>query len=286
MTPFLKSLFDVADKYDAFLIDIFGVIHNGIELFPNTVDTLRKLKGSGKDICLLSNTPKRASGTADQLEHMGVARGLYDHIVTAGEATNNALAKRSDAFHQSCGNDCWYIGTTYAIEILHGLDLNIVDNPERASFILNSMPGTETRDANALKRRLQIALDKDLPMICANPDLVVNIGNEQYECAGAFAAIYEEMGGRVMYHGKPHTPVYERCHHLLGKPDKARMLAIGDAFHTDIAGANNFGIDSLLNLTGIHWDETTSGGAPDSAKLQALIDTKPETPTYAIGGFK
>lgn len=286
MTPFLDSLREVSDRYDGFIIDIFGVIHDGITLFPETVQTLQYLKDEGKEICLLSNTPKRAEGTAAQLEYMGVAPALYDHIVTAGEATHHALLTREDAFHQSCGNACWYIGTAYAIEILHGLDLNIVDNPQRASFILNSMPGTETRDVDILKKRLQIALDKDLPMICANPDLVVSIGDEKYECAGTFAAMYEEIGGRVVYHGKPHKPVYERCHALLEGTPKPKILAIGDAFHTDIAGANNFGIDSLLNLTGIHWDEVTIGGVPDANKLQDLIASKTEKPTYAIGGFK
>ena len=285
-TPFINSLRDVSDNYDAFIIDIFGVIHDGIALFPETVQTLRYLKDAGKEICLLSNTPKRASGTAAQLDHMGVAPALYDHIVTAGEATHHALAAREDAFHQSCGNACWYIGTAYAIELLHGLDLNMVDTPQDASFILNSMPGTETRDVEILEQRLKIALDKDLPMICSNPDLVVNIGDEQYECAGTFAAMYEEMGGRVVYHGKPHAPVYERCHALLGHGDKSKILAIGDAFHTDIAGANGFGIDSLLNLTGIHWDEVTVAGQPDPDKLQALIQLKPQKPTYAIGGFR
>lgn len=286
MSKLIDSLFDATDDYDAFIIDIFGVIHNGIDLFSNTIKTLRKLKTQGKSLCLLSNTPKRASGTAAQLMHMGVTPDLYDHIVTAGEATHQALAHRENDFHKSCGHECWYIGTSYAIEILHGLDLKIVDNPERASFILNSMPGTETRDVEVLKQRLQIAVDRDLPMICANPDLVVNIGDEQYECAGTFAAIYEEMGGRVVYHGKPHNPVYERCRDLLRAPDKNRILAIGDAFHTDIAGAQNFGIDSILNLTGIHWDELTTNGAPDDAKIQTLIKTQDYKPTYVLGGFK
>jgi len=235
-----------------------------------------------KSTGVISNFYKLTKGKMPIIGVGGVSsakQALYDHIVTAGEATHHALAAREDAFHQSCGNACWYIGTAYAIELLHGLDLNMVDTPQDASFILNSMPGTETRDVEILEQRLKIALDKDLPMICANPDLVVNIGDEQYECAGTFAAMYEEMGGRVVYHGKPHAPVYERCHALLGHGDKSKILAIGDAFHTDIAGANEFGIDSLLNLTGIHWDEVTVAGQPDILCLAPSFSFAEDAPT-------
>lgn len=117
-----------------------------------------------------------------------------------------------------------------------------------------------------------------MPMICSNPDLVVHIGDELYECAGTFAKIYADMGGRVIYHGKPYAPVYERCFELLGNPEKSRLCAIGDSLHTDIAGANGFGIDGILNLAGIHREEIT----PEA--LESLND-QPHLPRYVVNGF-
>lgn len=275
----LDGLQDVADKYDHFILDIYGVLHDGIRPFPGTLATLRALQDAGKQICLLSNSPRRAHNTAADLGYMGIERALFEHIVTSGESTHQALANPADDFHRSCGTDCWSIGHYVVEEILYGMkNMRLLDGPEQASFILNAIPGTSPPEVSAFRRNLEIALDKDMPMICANPDLVVHIGEALYECAGTFAKMYEDMGGRVVYHGKPHAPVYERCYDLLGRPDKARICAVGDSLHTDIAGANNFGIDCALNLAGIHREEIT----PENI---AHIDAQPHRPDYLIGGF-
>ncbi len=284
----LSGLCEIIDKYDNFIIDIFGVIHNGIHPFPETIKTLEHLKSRNKQICLLSNSPKRAEGAINQMISMGIASELYDHVVTSGEATFHALSAREDEFHASCGRDCWFIGADWLFESLNGLDLNYKSGPEDASFILNAIPGTESSAVETLKSQLAIALNKNLPMICANPDLVVNIGDQQHECAGTFARIYEDMGGRVVYHGKPHAPVYERCHELLGQTDKSKILAIGDSLHTDIAGAHDFGIDSVFNLVGIHWEEVQldhTPGEADIEKIHTLVAQNPHRPTYVTNGF-
>lgn len=270
------GLSSIADRYDAFIIDIFGVLHDGIHPFDQTIKTLELLKKHGKTICLLSNSPKRADGATAQMLRMGISRHLYDHIVTSGEATHAALASRSDDFHRVCGHDCWFIGTDTMMGVLEGLGLRLLDRPEGASFILNAIPGTDASDRKILLAGFEIAAKKNLPMICANPDLVVNIGNDQYECAGTFAKLYEEMGGRVLYHGKPHAPVYERCRTVLDMPDKTRILAIGDSLHTDIQGANSFGIDSVLVLTGIHSDERN---------IDLLINAQAHKPNYVMREF-
>ncbi len=267
------GLSEIADRYDAFIIDIFGVLHDGIKPFAHTIKTLEMLKGAGKTICLLSNSPKRADAAIQQMLRMGIPRTLYDHVVTSGEATHAALKIRSDDFHRECGQDCWFIGTDTMMGVLEGLNLRIVSTPEQASFILNTIPGTSESDARHLRHNFKIAVDKNLPMICANPDLVVNIGAEQFQCAGTFAKIYEDMGGRVLYHGKPHAPVYERCRALLGGLEKSRILAIGDSLHTDIQGANRFGIASVLVLSGIHGDERD---------IEALVDGQPHKPNYVM----
>lgn len=281
-TPALLSgLHEIAEQYDAFILDIFGVIHDGIHPFPGTHRALQGLREMGKATCLLSNSPRRVAGATGQMEAMGIPHDLYDHAVTSGEATYQAL-KHRDA---SLGDDCWFIGTVYGSEITEGVGLNIVDRPEDASFILNSIPGTESSAVEILKQQLDVAANKQLPMICANPDLVVNIGSAQHECAGTFAKLYEDMGGQVIYHGKPHAPVYEMCYELLGKPDKTKICAIGDSFHTDITGANRFGIDSVMNLVGIHWEEMTTNGDIDPRKMHAMLDAQTTHPTHMMAGF-
>lgn len=279
--PLISGLHDIAARYDCFILDIFGVIHDGIRPFEGTVRTLEALKEHGKDVCLLSNSPRRVAGATGQMQGMGIARDLYDHAVTSGEATYQALKHRDEAL----GDDCWFIGTAGVSEIIDGVGLNLVDGPEDASFILNSIPGTEASAVEVLKKQLQTAADKSLPMICANPDLVVNIGRTQHQCAGTFAAYYEEIGGRVVYHGKPHSPVYEMCYELLGRPDKARVCAVGDSFHTDIAGANSFGIDSAMNLVGIHYEEILSAGRIDARKMHDMLASASTHPTYLLAGF-
>jgi len=162
-----------------------------------------------------------------------------------------------------------------------GLDLDFVDSAAKADFILNACGGTKKQDYEAMWNMVKEALAYKLPMICTNPDLVVNIGTRQYLCAGTFAKFYEENGGEVLYHGKPHHPVYEMAWHILGKPDKTRMIAIGDSLHTDIQGANHFEIDSVFNFSGIHEEELET-----SEKREALLKTQTYYPTYLMKEFR
>ncbi len=283
---FINTLRDIADKYDHFIIDIYGVLHDGIHAFPDTVECLTALKKAGKQICLLSNSPRRAEGTRFQMEsYFGIPRNLYDHVITSGEATHEDLKKRRDIL----GGKCWFIGKSVMQEVTEGLNFLLLDNPEHAEFILNSIPEIGDNDVGHLVAQLEMAAQKKLPMLCANPDLVVNIGNTQHACAGTFAALYEKMGGDVTYHGKPHAPVYEWAWELLGHPEKSKILAIGDSLHTDIQGANNFGIDSAFNLVGIHWEEVQLDHAPgqaDLSKIQKVISAQPHRPIYSMAGFK
>lgn len=281
---FISGLDDIIDRYDHFILDIFGVIHDGIHPFPDTIATLKHISDTGKQTCLLSNSPRRADGAASQMEMMGISRDLYDHIVTSGEATYMDLRDNKSEY----GQKCWFIGGgSYIDELMRDFDYELESDIESADFILNSIPGTEASDRERFIKKLEIAARRDLPMICANPDLVVNIGRETYECAGTFAKIYEDMGGRVTYHGKPHRPVYDKCYEFLGRPDKSKILAIGDAFHTDVTGANRFGVDCALNLVGIHYDEVLDLNGRDICpqKMQSLLESKDAKPAYYMHGF-
>lgn len=283
--PLIGGVGAIADRYDAFILDIFGVIHNGLRPFPGTVACLEDMKRAGKQVCLLSNSPRRAESAAGQCVRMGIPRDLLGDAVTSGEATYHALEEHAREY----GRRCYFVGSDFVAPLVEGLDLQIVTTPDDADFILNAIPGTERAAKEDLHRHLDRALARDLPMICANPDLVVNIGDVQEECAGTFAKLYEDRGGRVTYYGKPHGPVYQSALEKLGLPPKGRICAIGDSLHTDIQGANAFGIDSIFNLVGIHWEEVQLDHAPgkaDSDRIRTIINDQPHRPTYVMGGFE
>lgn len=282
----LDGIRDIAARYDGYIIDLYGVLHDGEKLFPGTIDCLTHLRDTAKRTCLLSNSPIRARDSVAKLESLGLSRELYSNIVTSGELTYHAISGRADDFHESLGRKCWFIGQGNSRHIYKGLG-EMLDSPDGADFILNAIPGLGPA-ADDLEKNLKAARDKGLPMICANPDLVVNIGAEQFACAGTFARQYEEMGGRVVYHGKPHAHAYNVAWELLGNLPKGRILAIGDSLHTDIQGANAFGCDNVFNLTGIHWEEVKLDHAPtlaDREKIEAVVEAQPHKPTYVMSGF-
>jgi len=282
---FIDGLSEVAERYDYFILDIFGIIHDGVELFPGTMQCLEELNAMGKQICLLSNSPRRARGAVKQMEYMGLPSSLFHHTVTSGEATYQLLRNPENA----PGERYWFIGTDDVHDLLRDLPLEKVPHVNEADFILNSIPGTSGTERVTLIENLYKAHARDLPMVCANPDLVVNIADEQFECAGTFAKIYEEMGGKVIYLGKPHAPVYESCYNFFGRPDKSKILAVGDSVHTDVTGADRFGIDSCFNICGIHWEELTLDHAPevsDRDKVLGLLERSEHKPTYIIEGFQ
>lgn len=277
--PLLHGLRDVTDRYDAFFIDIYGVIHDGLKLFPGTKDCLENLKAAGKAVCLLSNTARRRHETRDDLAAMGLPPDLYTAIVTAGDSAHDSMKKYR-------GKTCWYTGTDENLGLIEGHGIAVQDAPESAHFVLNTIPGTEFYDENDLYKKMDRAVTLRLPMICADPDLVVNIGNRQVKCGGTFALYYEQRGGQVEYHGKPHAPVYEAAWEFLGKPDKSRLAGIGDALHTDMQGANRFSIDGILNLDGIHGHEVRDpGGIPDPGKLARLVASQEHKPSAALNTF-
>ena len=282
MGRIISGLSEIADRYDCFILDVFGVIHNGIDLFEGTAGCLQELKAAGKAVCLLSNSPRRAHIVGAQILGKGLPdEGLFQHVMTSGEATYQALQG------MDIGQRCWFIGADIGQEVLDGHAFEQVRGPEEADFVLNSLIGQSGEDKAGIVEALRVAVDRGLPMICANPDLVVNIGAEQYECAGTFAALYEEMGGVVTYHGKPYAPVYEACYEFLGRPDKSRICAVGDAFHTDVAGANGFGIDVVWNIEGIHEEEVTCDlkGEISDELIEGMLNDKAEKPSYVMKGF-
>ena len=245
---FIPGLSAIADGYDAFILDIFGVLHNGVELYSGTINCLEHLKANGKSICLVSNTPRLKDGIIEDLDAIGLPQTLYDDIVTAGDSTRAKL----ETLHGQCG---YFAGIERFHALFEGIDITITDNIERADFILNAISGQQDKEVPHIQTIWETGIARNLPMVCANPDMVVNIGDRQFQCAGTFALQYEQMGGYVSYHGKPHPQIYTEARKRLGMPPKDKILAVGDSFKTDMAGACHFGIDCVLNMVGIHYEE-------------------------------
>ncbi|EWY37501.1 HAD family hydrolase [Skermanella stibiiresistens SB22] len=285
--PVHPGISAVADRYDGYILDLWGVLHNGVEPYAGVIDCLERLKAAGKRVCLLSNAPRRRAGVVAKLEGMGITSGHYDHLMTSGEATHDALADPPDAWHAALGRRCLHIGPPRDQDVFEGLGLEMVNDPALADFVVNT--GIDDFDETIADYDpvLKACAERSLPMVCANPDLVVVVGTKMAICAGMLAQRYEELGGSVRYHGKPHAPVYKRCFDLLGISDRTRIVAVGDSFRTDVAGANAAGIDALLVTSGIHLEElaTAWGEHPDPVKLAAAAAASGHVPRGAIPRF-
>ena len=271
--PSIPGIAAVAPRYDGFILDLWGVIHDGVAPMPGAVDCLRALIAGGKRIALLSNAPRRAEDVIRRIAQIGVPAGTYHHVMSSGEEAWQYLRRRDDPFYAALGRRCLHICSDRDLEIRDGLGLDYVDTAEAAQFILNTGPAGWDDTIEDYAPLLRRALACGLPMVCANPDLVVMHGARMALCAGALAQWYETEGGRVRWHGKPYRSVYDSCLALLGIDDRSRILAIGDSLRTDIAGAAGAGLDSLLIAGGIHAEEFGMSGAqePDFAQIRAVL---------------
>src|SRR5579862_3757026 len=237
----IDGMRELAPRYDGFILDLWGVVHDGVVPYPGVIDCMSRLIDGGKRIVLLSNAPRRADDVMRRIEKIGVPRELYHAVMSSGEEAWQCLARRDDPFYRALGRHCLHIGSERDLEIRDGLDLVFVETPAEADFILNTGPAEWDATAADYADLLETAQAQGLPMVCANPDLVVMHGGEMALCAGALAEQYEALGGVVRWHGKPFPSVYDSSLELLGIADRRRILAIGDSLRTDIAGAGRAG---------------------------------------------
>ena len=269
----------IAPRYDGFILDVWGVLHDGVAPYPGVTDALGHLIAAGKRVALLSNAPMRAATVARRVEAIGVPRALFHEIMTSGEEVWQNLRHRTDPFFAGLGRDCLYFGPPRHRGMLEGLDLVEAASAAEASFILNTGPDDLDDAATLYRLALEDAAGRGLKMVCANADLHVMHGDRLIACAGIMAKRYEEMGGFVSWHGKPYPSVYHACRRLLGIEAPERILCVGDSLRTDIAGAVGVGLDSLLVAGGIHAGEF--GPPLDAALLQDRLGDRP-APRWAI----
>lgn len=260
MTEMLPGLASLAENYDGFIVDLWGVVHDGYTAFPGAVDCLRQL--AGRPVLLLSNAPRRADSVGRTIGRLGIDDSLYTHLLTSGEATWLALRDRTDPWFAALGTRVYHLGPERDRGTADGIGLTLVSDPAAADFLLNTGPDDQ-RDSAGLDEftaDLQACLYARLKMICANPDLEIVRAGARILCAGALAAWYEAHGGEVRWIGKPDPAIYAQAMGILGLK-RDRVLAIGDSLRTDIAGAAASGIDSLWVLGGIHAAEINGDAA-------------------------
>jgi HAD superfamily hydrolase (TIGR01459 family) len=244
----------LAEQYDAFIIDIWGVIHDGVKPYPGAIECLTCLRQSEKSVVLLSNAPRRAEPAAAAMRQMGIADNLYNWIVTSGEVTHVMLRDRTHPLFARLGRRVFHLGPERDKSILNGLDLQTVPDITQADFILNTGPDDhrDPTDITEFEPDLAVAAAAALPMVCANPDLEVIRNGRRILCAGALALRYQELGGgEVVWVGKPDPLIYLPILDYFDKPP-SRILVVGDSLRTDIAGAKAIGVDSCWVLGGIH----------------------------------
>ncbi|MDP9096450.1 MAG: TIGR01459 family HAD-type hydrolase [Pseudomonadota bacterium] len=279
---FLDGFAEIAGEYDGFILDLWGVVHDGVEPIPGAPDCLRHLEAAGKRVVLLTNAPRRADAIIAQLRKMGIDDAHYDGVMSSGEAVHLMLRDRPDEWYRSIGTRMFYIGPDRDLSVVAGLDITRVENPADATFILNTGPDhlVDPEAAAAWDPVLARCAEHRLPMICANPDLEVIRGGVRVLCAGTLALRYLEMGCDARLLGKPDPAIYGPVLDILGLP-KSRVLAVGDALRTDIAGATATGLDSCWVLGGLHGEAL----AGDQSMVKKASADSGLTPVATIPTF-
>lgn len=271
---FVERLRDVTGGVEVVLSDIWGVVHNGLESFPEACAALRSYRQQGGVVILITNAPRPADSVQRQLRKLGVADETYDAIVSSGDLTRRFVADHP-------GKKLYWVGPERDSSIHRGLDPAMSDLDSADYIICTGLFDDETESAEDYRPTLLTALARKVPLICANPDIVVERGDRLIYCAGAIAELYRELGGEVVFYGKPYRPIYERAMALAaerrGAPIELRhVLAIGDSVRTDLTGAHNFGIDCLFVTRGIHSEEFAGIDQLDPASVKELFGHPPK----------
>jgi HAD superfamily hydrolase (TIGR01459 family) len=266
----LPGFAPLAERYNGFVLDLWGVIHDGVNAFPHAVECLRQLRAAGKRTLLLSNVPRPNGAVQHMMQRMGIPDDLYTGILTSGEAVRQALRSPPDLWWAELGTRVYHLGPERDRPVFEGLPLQVVDTPTAADFVLNTGPD-DHRNPTDLAEFEPVLADcarYRLKMICANPDLVVIRGGVRVLCAGALAVRYQELGGDVRSLGKPDPAIYQPVLEQLGLPPK-EVLAVGDSLRTDIAGAVGVDLAACWVLGGVHGAELSNGaGGFDTARAE------------------
>ncbi len=277
----------LAERYNGFVLDLWGVIHDGVDAFPHAVETLTQLRAAGKRTLLLSNVPRPNDAVQTMMRRMGIEDSLYTGILTSGEAVRRALKNPPDLWWTELGIRVFHLGPERDRPVLQGLPLVVVNTPAEADFVLNTGPDDHRNpsDMAEFEPILAECARHRLKMICGNPDLEVIRGGVRVLCAGALAVRYQQLGGDVRSLGKPDPAIYQPVLEQLGLPPR-EVLAVGDSLHTDIAGAAGVDLAACWVLDGIHGAELrTSAGTFDTVKAEATAREAGVVPVATVPRF-
>lgn len=266
---YASGLSALAPNYNAILSDVWGVIHNGVAAHPGAAEALLRSRQGGARVVLITNAPRAGSAIVGMLDRMGVPREAYDGVVSSGDVTRTMIAPyRGRVIH--------HIGPPTEDDSLYeGLGV-IRGRAEDAEAVVVTDLDTEDDTPEMYRARMQLWLQRGLPLICANPDRVVEHGGRIIYCGGALADLYEAHGGRILMAGKPYRPIYDRALEMVeaaaGHPVKRdRVLAVGDSVRTDAIGAAGAGVDLFFITGSIHAHDFRADRAPDPTDVEALV---------------
>lgn len=279
VTPLISAVSELAPRFDAWITDIWGVMHNGVQAYAPAADACTRFRQAGGTVILVTNAPRPHGSVRTQIDNIGVPRDAYDLILTSGDVTRDRLADWQ-------GQPLFHVGPERDRPIFAGLDIKFADADKADVVLCSGLFDDQTETPADYADLLAIFKARDLPMICANPDIKVERGDRIIYCGGAVAEAYAALGGTVHYAGKPHAPIYERAFAEVARirgrsADQARILAIGDGLHTDIAGAENAGIASLFVASPIHVT-----AALTSETLAELFMRSPTPPIAAMTALR
>jgi HAD superfamily hydrolase (TIGR01459 family) len=266
--PVIDAIAPFGKSYAAWLVDIWGVMHNGMRAFPPAVEATRRYREQGGIVILLSNSPRPSEGLQQQLRSLGVSDQSYDATVSSGDLTRHELAKHA-------GARIFHLGPERDLPIFKDLDLKLVDAGQAELIVCTGLFNDVTETPEDYEGLLRELAERKLTMLCANPDHLVERGHDLVYCAGALAHLYEEDGGEVIYAGKPYAPIYELSEETIAgiagrKIARSEILAIGDGIRTDMAGAADFGLDAVFVASGLH--VAPGGEGLDDLRLVELFE--------------
>jgi len=273
----IEQFAPLARHYDVLLCDVWGVVHNGVAAFTTACDALVRFRGGGGTVILITNAPRPAAAVLRLLDRLAVPREAYDAIMSSGDVTRGIVEARQ-------GERVFHLGPQRDVSIFSGLDVTFAPADVADYAVCTGLFDDTTETPESYRGLLTAMRERSLFMVCANPDIVVERGDQLVYCAGALADAFVELGGEALYCGKPHAPIYAAA---LGKaaefrggaaPSRNRVLAIGDSIRTDVKGAAAYGLDCLFVISGIHADDLGGRDTLDRASLAAVLDAQGVAP--------
>jgi HAD superfamily hydrolase (TIGR01459 family) len=282
--PLIERLSILAPRYDVLLSDVWGVIHNGVNAFPDACEALVRFRAAGGRVVLITNAPRPSFSVVEQLDHLQVPREAYDDVVSSGDITRSAILARA-------GERVFHLGPSRDRPIFDGMDVSFTGDADADYVVCTGLFEDDHETPDDYRGLLAGMLARNLFMACANPDVVVDKGGRLIYCAGALADLYRAMGGDVLYAGKPYRPIYdEALEKAVARRGAAvspsRVLAIGDSMRTDYAGAHDCGLDFLFVTSGIHAEELGARDEPDGAALAAMFSAADGVPTGVMSRLR